>query len=383
MRPQAIAALSIRLMIAAMAGVAATIATAQTASLKDEAYVELIAVVSLVDHFKGKCAAAGATPKDIAAKTAQWEATNQADVIRRSMVELRKDPASARSIDQATSSTIAQIEGARLPPCPALGAVLDLPDAQLSKRHGALLAALAATDQPAPAGRATADRGPPPVPPPTTQTRPGSDPSIALAADIEGFAFDWNTQMGFGGGMTVNTFPVVLFRNGEALTDVEGLAAPGGAAAHKRANPEDWTKWRREGGKLQTLKDGKWDDLGYQVVYSKLPEGFRLNGRFQRTSGTGNIYLGGGDAVAVYSTYEFTPDGKVTRGGGASATSETSQSRTVATSIADNQRGTYSIQGVTLTLRYADGTSEAMILVTDPKEPKTIWLDGYGYVKRG
>jgi hypothetical protein len=208
-----------------------------------------------------------------------------------------------------------------------------------------------------------------------------ADPS--LVRRIEAFAFDTRTSIGVGGFVGLDVYPVVLFRDGTALTDVKGLGFEGGLNAHRSANPRRWTRWRREGGKIEVQKTDGWRKLAFQAAYSTLPADFRLNGRFRRLSGGGTVAVGGTASVAVVSDYQFAPDGSVIRNGSVGASSREGGASVVTSTISPDKRGRYRIDGITLHMRFDDGSEERRILVTDPASPKgAIWLDGRGYARR-
>ncbi|MEZ5459259.1 MAG: hypothetical protein R3E65_08105 [Steroidobacteraceae bacterium] len=212
--------------------------------------------------------------------------------------------------------------------------------------------------------------------------------TAGLLAEIDAFGFHSRMTMGVGGFLTTRIFPVVLFRNGDVLLDVEGLADPDGLEAHRGAHAKAWTRWRRTGGELQLEMPGKggareWRKLHFQTTYAKLPAGFRLDGRYRSLKGVGNLAMGGTDSVTAYSEYAFTPDGRVTRGGGVGSTSQAGDISTVTAGTALDRIGRYDIDGLTLRMRWDDGRIESRILVADPNDPKTaLWLDGIGYVRR-
>jgi hypothetical protein len=215
------------------------------------------------------------------------------------------------------------------------------------------------------------------------QSHPASETTAAIAQRIDAFGFDTRTEMGMGGFIGLKIYPVVLFRDGTALTEVDGLGFAGGLDAHRRAQPLRWTRWRRTGAEIELEKKGKWDKLAFRRTYSTLPRDFRLSGRFSRASGTGNIAVGGTASVTVVSQYEFTADGRVVRDGSAGSSASERGASVVTTSSAASQRGRYSIDGIMLRIRYDDGSQEQRILVTDPADEKSvIWLDGNGYVRR-
>lgn len=91
--------------------------------------------------------------------------------------------------------------------------------------------------------------------------------------------------------------------------------------------------------------------------------------------------MGGADWVTAWREYRFTRDGRVLRGSGAGARSEIGDGSVVASTVAPSRRGRYHIDGLTLHLTYDDGSTEQRILITDPRKPTAIWLDGVGFVQ--
>jgi hypothetical protein len=353
----------------------APVAGAQTLRADNLALQRIVAPLVLIDHYAGLCRSAGGFAGPLGAAYRNWEMANRAPLVRQAITVLRQEPASARDLDAGLASATRTLDGLDASACEILNRAMAQPDAHFGARDAAVL------DQVA---RELAQRqnaaAPSPPAPPAAKVAPAQDSGAAkLAQDIEAIGFDWRTGFGFGGMVTIDTFPVLLFRNGDALMDVEGLAAQGGLAGHRRAHPDDWTKWRRQGGKLQKLDAGKWKDLGYQVTYQRLPADFALAGHYLRLTGGGNLAVGGTDAAAAFSTYDFFRDGGVIRGGGAGASSQFSDSRTVSRSVRADQRGRYQIDGIVLRIAYDDGSREDRILVGDPKDPDVIWLDGRGY----
>ena len=106
-------------------------------------------------------------------------------------------------------------------------------------------------------------------------------------------------------------------------------------------------------------------------------------GGFSSLSGVGTVAVGGTSSVAVVSEYTFGADGRVIRGGASGSTTSAGGASVVTSNVAPSRRGRYDIDGVTLRIRYDDGSHEQRILVTDPDDPKSvIWLDGSSYVRR-
>jgi hypothetical protein len=221
--------------------------------------------------------------------------------------------------------------------------------------------------------------------------KPGAKPAtdggaisnaVQTADGIQTVGFYTKTGMGYGGMLTFNPEPVVLFRNGDALRDAEGLNFGGGLAAHKSANPDDWTKWRRSGAAIEIMKSDGWKKITYTKTMDRLPKGFALQGNYRSTSGTGSLATGGGDAVVAWSNMSFDTQGGFSTGRGAGASSSSSAGSVVTSGQAPNEYGRYAINGYTLMLSYADGRTERRMIVTDPADTKVIWLDGTGYTRR-
>jgi hypothetical protein len=82
---------------------------------------------------------------------------------------------------------------------------------------------------------------------PASAPPPGSSsPDLSAAArvidSIETVGFDNKASFGVGGAMTFGPKPVVLFRSGDALSNMEGLKFEGGLDAHRAAHPDQWIK---------------------------------------------------------------------------------------------------------------------------------------------
>jgi hypothetical protein len=211
----------------------------------------------------------------------------------------------------------------------------------------------------------------------TTAADPDAASSVAVQAEksIETVGFYTKVGYGVGGMMTFNPTPVVLFKSGEALYDMAALADPQGLDAHKKANPDEWTQWRKAGRSIELRKPKGWERLSFRTTMGRLPKSFRLDRTYQRLSGGGNVAVGGNVAIAAWSTLAFHRDGTFSGGGGAGASAPG-----VATSSRSAERGgTYAVAGYRLTLRYGDGTTVERMIVTDAKDPSVIWLDGAGY----
>jgi hypothetical protein len=325
-----------------------------------EAAMKGAMMVLSFDALAAKCSAKGGFAAGDAATVKLWERSQRADAMRARAESLRVDATNRSYLDQATSAVLSMIEQRESDPCTAAVKLTGSEQAQFATLLPDLVpkgTSVGARPKSAPAG-----------------------PAAPLVGQIDSFGFDTRAAMGVGGFITTDIYPVVLFRDGRALTDVSGLAD---VAASRRANPEDWTQWRRGGGRIELMKKDGWKRISFAKTYASLPPGFRLNGLFRRLSGTGTIGVGGSDSVTLVRDYRFWPDGTVVRGASAGSSASTGESSVVTRSASPDARGRYRIDGLTLAITYDNGARERRMIVADPNDPKTaIWLDGEGYIQR-
>ncbi|RYG34475.1 MAG: hypothetical protein EON93_08050, partial [Burkholderiales bacterium] len=341
-----------------LAGLALTVAPfaitpaaqAELPEMSDKQFVLMMVTVMTADHLKGTCK--GASAANAMKQATAWEAKNDVQLVRKAIAQLEQEPKPRQAVMNARRGIVEKLGTVDHDPCTLLTATVTMKDAQFADtRQMAMLrdefggggsAATASTGGSTGASQQTS-AAPSPV-----RSAEQNKRMQELAAKIEGFGFDYNMTMGIGGGMAMRVFPVVLFKDGQVLEDVEALAFTGGMEAHKRANPDDWTRWRRAGGKLQTQTSKGWENLPFTAIYAKLPDGFKLNGRFQSLGGGGNTAYGGSDFFAAWSTFDFLPDGRVVKGGGAGGYSAFQQASSAFSSVAPERRGRYRINGLTL-----------------------------------
>lgn len=340
-------------------------------------------VVLTFDRLDAGCRTSGAYSAAQRSQIDQWQQHNAVGAVRARLPQLQRDAELARKLDQSATQIVqmARQKGAR--DCDAAASLTRIPDAQFGQVVPAVVA-------PAPdAVVSSSTRTAPSSAPSSATSAPAAGvaprPAVAsatLLASIDSFGFATRPKMGIGGFIALDIYPIVLFKSGEVLKDVPGLAYPGGLAAHRAAHADEWTRWRRAGGKLQLLDDGKWDDMEFQT-YARLPADLRLNGRFRSLSGTGNLAVGGSQSVTVVDEYRFTADGRVVRSGAVGSTAAAGDTSVVRRGGPRERRGRYRMDGLLLRIDYEDGPGEARILIADPKDPDgVIWLDGESYVQR-
>jgi len=320
--------------------------------MQDRQVLEAIGTLIAVDHLRAHCASAAQPP--LADRVRTWDAAGGAR-LRSAIAATRQDPKA-----DALYRDMERRMGAALAPHDAQACVL--------------LASSLGTP-PAPPGLSGATSRPP------AQEKAGAAPPAASRPGdrIAAFGMLLNYGMGYGGMIVASYDPIVLFADGSILTEIKGLADP---AADRRANPAHWSRWRQTGGRYEYLtRGGKWDAIPAEQVWTSPPNASRLTGRFTHIGGGGNVALGGTSAVFAQTSYTFLPGGRLTREGVASASSEAGETRTVTGSRSGARSGRYSIRGFTIDVQYGDGQREQMVLMTHPRDPNIIWLDGTSYTR--
>ncbi|WP_225894290.1 hypothetical protein [Atlanticothrix silvestris] len=351
-------------------------AYAQDTDITSEPFMRAALTLMTFDYFATKCQQGRGFVASDAAKIEAWQTANGVAQLRVRLSDLDRYPTQKQQLDQALTGLTEKIADQRvnIDACAAALSVSKLPDAQFAKVSPQILAPVSSPSKtPKKAERS----------PSSTSAIVPSQLDAKMMAQIDSFGFDSRMKMGIGGFLTVDVYPVVFFRNGDALTNVKGLSFSGGLEAHKRALPGEWTRWRRQGGKLQLARKRGWKALPFQTTYPKLPDDFKLDGFFRSLSGAGTVAIGGSESIAVWNDYRFSADGRVIRGKGASGRAESGDASVVTSNLAPNQRGRYRVEGLMLYITYDDGSSERRILITDPKDPKSaIWLDGVAYPRQ-
>lgn len=357
---------------------ASTVARAQKQPAIDESFARAALIVKTFDQLSTQCAAGQGFNAQSSAAVAAWEKEQNVPAIRTQIQGLSADMQS--QLEKGASILLSALSQKQpnTEPCSLALSVTKLSSPKVATA-GSPSTSNAKPQQGTNRGSRNANGSRNTV---AMSSTSGSDVS-KLVATIDSFGFNMRTTMGIGGFLKQDIYPVVLFRNGEALTDVKGLMYSGGLDAYRRAHPEDWTQWQRSGGRVQLKTAKGWKALPFPTTYQSLPSQFRLNGTYRSLSGTGNVAFGGSASVAAWRSYTFFADGRMMRGNGAGSSASAGGSSVATSSVAPNQRGRYQIDGLVLRINYDDGTTENRIIMTDPKDPKSaVWLDGTGYTKR-
>jgi hypothetical protein len=348
-------------------------AHAQAMDMSNEAFRRAAVTLVLVDHAFENCenqkaTTKGFSPEDRSKNTAWQRANGVAEILAR-LNELMADANIRQSIENIKASASSKFRGT-IDACVFFRAAVKSPEAQFASATPEVLASLKSAV--AVAAEAVTDKPQARAAEMKTPEKPGS--ASAILAQIDSIGFDFRAIAGYG-GVVMDSFPVVLFRNGDLLMDVSALADTGGLEEHKKSKPDKWQKWRRSEGKLQRSGPEGWHDLAFQVSYPKLPDDFRLNGKFDSASGIGTA----GESVIAWRGYQFSANGHVEREAGVGSDSKVANSTTVSKTVSPRRKGSYRVEGLMLQIAYEDGTNESYVLVTDPKDPRAIWLDGVGY----
>src|SRR5689334_9660215 len=218
------------------------VAGAQQVSDADAARVRAAIVIDTFDELDARCSRAGGFSAAQRGEADQWVAGQGVEKLRAHLNGAGLS-ATLREQARAASAQVIQQVAAAANPCVAAVSITRTNDAKFADKLPLLLAG--STDERAFTGPPQTQPSPKPKAPagPAPAIATGSGNAARLAADIEGFGFDSCTRIGYGGMVMYVPCPVVLFKNGGALTDVEGLNYPQGIAAHRSAKPGSWTQW--------------------------------------------------------------------------------------------------------------------------------------------
>ncbi len=341
---------------------------AQSIDTSSEEFLLAATVVTTFDHFMASCDLRTLSAGE-AAELDGWQQANAVQQMRDFLAA--EDPEQQGLVWEIRDELTSEFTRRGITGCLGALAVIDIPQSDLRSVAPNVIGALLASG----AGSTA----------PTSPTPPSTSLSgaLPLADQIDSFAFDAEYGIGFGGFMTVDVVPVVLFTSGDALLEIEQLSLVGSIEEGRAHDPEAWSRWRRQGGAIQIERSAGWEDLPFTATYAALPPGFELSGRYLSLGGGGDIAFGGTTSVAAWTEYTFLPGGVVVRDGGAGGRSEFGNSSVAVASLPPDQRGRYTIDGIMLSLLFDDGTLHSYVLVTDPDDAgSVIWLDGVAYSPR-
>jgi hypothetical protein len=258
------------------------------------------------------------------------------------------------------------------------------------------------------AATAGRDARAPTRPDPETPTRPAKPEFRYIAADHKGVArsaiagvlYSWH-QGWVGMSLKIQEDAYLLLQDGTARLGLPPVPPEDlDAAAERSADPTQWGRWKKSGGKYLIQRAGEtkfrepdhavlrapgktdeklgatyenWSSQSYGTVggwWSHASITFTRDGRFSRAH-TGGASRNGFGAGAVHAATAYNDEGSSVSivgpntGGGTTRRSG---------STAADREGSYRIDGYTLELHYDNGRVERRFFYADD-ERKSIWFD--------
>lgn len=211
-------------------------------------------------------------------------------------------------------------------------------------------------------------------------TQPGSG---LKTSQIDGIYSVGRMRAGVGGYFYLMYVPLIALKDGTYYEDFDVPPSEFSVAASRELHPKDWGKWRRVGGKVQTLQKKGWESDNWIGPLKGGSSNERLTGTFSSISGGGNTAYGGGTMIASVRSFTFRPDGHFS-GGSATSLSSHEPTSTVGVEAGANRDydGTYRINGYAIEFRYTDGRVDRRSFVfMDEKKKDAIYLNGTVYLK--
>ena len=186
-------------------------------------------------------------------------------------------------------------------------------------------------------------------------------PASAGATDrIEEVVLEMGYGAGYGGMVTVELRPRVLFKDGTYTSD---------AATALQPRPRIDGRWRRGGKGFELVgNDGKKVSIEAKMRARPARAGQSLGGEFRTMSGVGAPSTGV-PVVAAWKNFVFSSDGTVRNERGAAVSGDG-----VAASSQGAETMRYRLDRYTITLTRADGTSESRLFYFFPDGDKVIGL---------
>lgn len=176
-------------------------------------------------------------------------------------------------------------------------------------------------------------------------------------AQIEGIYYVWDQVYGVTGLQYEHEWALLL-KDGTAYRALGLPPADLDVAVSRAQQPSAWTRWRKQGGKIELEEEGVWKVYeGQTEAFQVKParKGERLNGRYTAYSFAS---YGGFGGYASQDSIRFYADGRFERNDTFQAGTGVAQSLNDFSSSAatfGNDAGEYELNGYTLELRYGDG----------------------------
>lgn len=185
---------------------------------------------------------------------------------------------------------------------------------------------------------------------------------------IEAVVLQQGYGMGYGGAITLEYKPAVLFRDGSYSQDT-ARALEGNARADGR--------WQRSGnGWALTPNKGKPVEVSAKMLARPAKAGATLDGDYRSLSGVGSLNANVA-MVAAWKNVKFSSDGTVRQAQGAGA-----DAGSVVTGSSKETAARYQLNGYSITMKYPDGNTETKLFYLFPDGDNTIGLGGSTLSKR-
>jgi hypothetical protein len=185
---------------------------------------------------------------------------------------------------------------------------------------------------------------------------------------IEAVVLRQGYSMGYGGAITLEYTPAVLFRDGSYSQDT-ARALEGNAQVDGR--------WQRSGsGWALTPNKGKPVDVSAKMLARPAKTGATLEGAYRSLSGVGspnaNVAV-----VAAWKNVQFSSDGTMLQAQGAGA-----DAGNVVTASSKANTARYQLSGYSIAMTYPDGRTETKLFYLFPDSDNAIGLGGSTLSKR-
>lgn len=189
-----------------------------------------------------------------------------------------------------------------------------------------------------------------------------------------------------GGYLYPESKPTLLFKDGTTCKDMSVLVSSLSVTEHRAKYPGLWGRWEdRDDGLYYGDSDGAdfskaaWNSVGEPVASKS-----ELAGSFSRLDG---VTMGTLASTWHSRRYEFFADGRFSVSTTTSTGAGTDVSNPAAldvflSSLPPAERGTYTLEGFHLTLKYDSGhTSHQFLITLGGKADDLIWINGLAFTQ--
>jgi hypothetical protein len=185
---------------------------------------------------------------------------------------------------------------------------------------------------------------------------------------IEAVVLQQGYSMGYGGAITLEYKPAVLFRDGSYSGDT---------ARALEGNRRVDGRWQRSSsGWALTPNKGKPVDVSSKMLARPAKAGATLEGEYRSLSGVGSLNANPA-VVAAWKNVKFSSDGTVRQAQGAGA-----DAGNVVTASSKASAARYQLNGYSIAMTYPDGHTETKLFYLFPDSDNAIGLGGSTLSKR-